>query len=201
MGVGEWPQWGSSLDTCAASGDIPPLRGHESRFHSACLKEQRLSWSILFSGPDSSCSAWLWRNSDLTPHRYFKGCQSAGRWVVRRLGEEAEQAQYWYILQWFWGPRKILLSYKTSYLFTVLVGQLSKLLLGYEPLSSLYCNAEALPYPPFFVVWCSEKDAKCCPWKREDYCARPVGEPGAWPGRPQGRRHRAVTTPESTQDI
>lgn len=63
---------------------IPPPRGHESRFPSARLRKQRggrrerkgRGLCLLFSGPDGS---WLGRSGDLTPQRYFKGCQSAGK--------------------------------------------------------------------------------------------------------------------------
>lgn len=95
-GLREWPQWGSTLDMCTTPDDwgytFQHTVGRESRYYRACLIGRwagRQSWSILFPGLNGSCSAWLWRNCDLTLWRYFKGCQSELRygwvgWLVGR---------------------------------------------------------------------------------------------------------------------
>lgn len=59
--------------------------------------------------------------------------------------------------------------FEKRYQLAAIVGKCSNLLLGYDPVDGLFCNAAALPYSPFLVVWCSEKDVKWCLWEREDF--------------------------------
>lgn len=156
-GVREWPQWGSSLGTCALSDDRWYAFRHQGvmRADSPVPVWGGRGWvgPSSFPRPESSCSAWLGHNSDLTPQRYFKGWQSAGRWVLSRWVQSFNKRSSDPSAQWLWCLLKILRSSKKSYLLAALVGKPSSLLLGYDLLDGGFCNAAALPYSPFLVWW------------------------------------------------
>lgn len=93
-----WLRWGSSTDVCSMSDDrcFAFHRGGGGADSTVPIwGEHRLIWSNLLPRPESSCSAWPWRNTDVTLWRYFKGRYSAGRrlmsrWARRLSGQSTD---------------------------------------------------------------------------------------------------------------